>query len=228
MHEFKRIDAYSSQSTSLHLTQQTVCPHNQQSTTSSPQNIDLTVVVSYLNACDEFFTDAIKSLLTSVRITHLETPYDGIFVGTLIRLICLLPNLDSFRVWHLSLTKPRCLYGEEAVNLSLITNKNKITKVNIKWMTDLSQLQFILSLCPCIRYLEIDCSDNANLTLLIRFIFIRSTKYVSYLSVLCFCFGKLNDKKIKQFEKMISLEKFGHDYTIKHTDKKIYLQWKQQ
>jgi len=112
-------------------------------------------------------------------------------------------NIDSLRIWSLSLVKPRCLHEEEKTIFRLISTNNEIQKVNIQRMTDIDQVQCLINLCPYMQYFEIGCSSDIDFKLLVQFILIKNHRHISHLRVLCLCI---------------------HEYTIKRKVNKIYLQ----
>jgi hypothetical protein len=190
------------------------------------QDIELTFTAPFCRECNELFTDNTIILLNLLRITRLDIPYSGIFVGTLIDLIHHLPNLDSVRVWSLSLLKLSCISDEQISTLCLLSKTNKITKVNIQCLTELSQLQFLIDLCPRMQYLEISYLNDIDPKPFTRFILTKYLKSVFELCILCLYIAIPNDKIVEEIQDMINLEKLCDDYTIKCLYNKIYLRWK--
>ncbi len=183
------------------------------------QEIELAVTVSFYLQCNELFTDNAINLFTLLRITRLDILFSEISVDILTDLIHHLPNLVSLRVCSL-------LSDKQASTLCLLPNTNKITNVNIQCLTELVQIEFLIDLCPCVQYLEIGCSNDINYKSLIRFILMKDMKYTPYLCFLCLSSQQVNDKMIQEVQQMIQLEKLQSNYVIKHTDNKVYLQWK--
>jgi hypothetical protein len=194
--------------------------------TQPSRDVELTLILSFFRNSIELFTDDTISLFVLLRITRLDVLYTGIFIGTLIDLINHLPNLESMRVLSLLLLKPRCLSVEEVNTFRLVSNNNKITKVNIQWTTDLAQIQFLIDLCPSMHYLEINCSVNIDLKSLVRFILMKDLKYIPCLCRLCLHIPKDNHRMVEELQEMINFERLRRDYTIKHVGDSIYLSWK--
>jgi hypothetical protein len=194
--------------------------------TQPSRDVELTLILSFFKNSIELFADNTISLFALLRITRLDVLYTGIFIGTLIDLMNHLPNLDSMRILSLLLLQPRCLTVEEVNTFRLVSNNNKITKVNIQWTTDLAQIQFLIDLCRSMRYLEITCSVNVDLKVLIRFILIKDLKYIPHLCILCLHIPKETHRMVEELQEMINFERLRRDYTIKHLRDTIYLSWK--
>ena len=213
--KFPEVDPYFNQAVDLTLTKH-----------EDSQEIQLAVIAPFYLQCNELFTDNATTLFALLRISRLDILHNGIFVGILIDLIHHLPNLISLRVWSLSLVKSQWMSDEEASTLGLLLNNNTITQVSIQCLNDLAQIQFLIDLCPSMQYLEIECSNDINFISLIRFILMSHVKCIPYLYLVCLCTPQVNEKMIQDIHEMIQLEKLRFGYVIKHTNNKIYLQWK--
>jgi hypothetical protein len=172
---------------------------------------------------NELFTDNIINLFTLLQITRLNILYHGFFVGILINLLHHLPDLHTLGLWSLSLQKIPYVSDEQALDiLCVLSKRNKITRINIQSLTELSQLEFLLDLCPNIQYLQIDGLDNIDFKLFLRFILTKQLNHIT----LCLHSPTANDTTIDELHDMIHSKKLCHDYRIKHSYNKIYLQWK--
>jgi hypothetical protein len=185
----------------------------------------LTVTDHAYTGMDESFIDTIGPILAMVYINCLNITCREIFIGTLIDLIKYLPNLHSLVVSSLAMIHPRCLSVEEARTLRLVSNNNKITKVNLQRMNDLAQVQFLFDLCPRIEYLEVNCINDVFPEKFVRFILMKNTKYIPNLSSLCLEISLTNEDIVEKLKKMIDLEQLRQNYTIKQIDNRIYLRW---
>jgi hypothetical protein len=219
-YETSEIDAYFNQDIKLNLAEQNI------SSNDYSQDIELTVTAPLSRESTELLTDNTITLFTLLRIARLDVLFNEIFFRTLIDLIDHLPNLDSLRVRSVSLLKPQCVTDEQASTRCLLSNNNKITKVNIQCLTQLAQIKFLIDLCPNMQYLEIECLNNINPKLLIRFISTKKFQYIYYPCILCLHIPTKTDKIFEELREMIKFEKLYHHCKIKRLYNKIYLQCK--
>jgi len=116
---------------------------------------------------------------------------------------------------------------DETELISLISNKNQITKVNMEKISNINEICFLLELCPRMIYLKIDFINNIDMELFLRIILLKiKTKCNHQLRLLCFSIQAADDQMIKTLQTMITFEKLLLDYTIKRIQKNVYLQWK--
>jgi hypothetical protein len=167
----------------------------------------------------------IRRVLSIEQIYHLEITEQTIFIGSLIRTINLLPELNTLKVHSLSLDQPRELCAEEIEILASTANTSKITKVYLEVIGDIKEVYFLMKLCPFLTYLQLrGTSFNMSITLLLRTI-LQKIKYEHFRS-LCFSARAADDNMIKNLEQWINSEKLLLDYTTKRVLNNIYLQWK--
>jgi hypothetical protein len=185
----------------------------------------LTVIDHFDIDSDESFIDIVGPILLTIQITHLNITRSTIFVGTLISLVKYLPNIESLIISCLVMMNPRCLSVEESRTLRLISNNNKIIKVNLQRMSDLAQVQLLLDLCPHMEYLKVNCTNDISHERFVRFILMKDIKYIHNLSSLCLNVPPTNEDIVDKCKKMIDLEQLCHNYIIKQIDNQIYLQW---
>ncbi|CAF1218903.1 unnamed protein product [Rotaria sordida] len=175
--------------------------------------------------CFSLVKSYIDHILTIGQIYHLEI--SEVFINTFIQIINLLPKLDSLKIYSLPLKQSKCLSTNQTELMSLISNKNQITKVNLETITNIEEVYFLLELCPHIIYLKVDFINNIDIELFVRQILIKiNTKCHHQLRLLCFCISAADDQMIKTLQKMIRSEKLLLDYTIKRILNNIYLEWK--
>jgi hypothetical protein len=188
------------------------------------RSVALTILDTFGINRNTFSVHEILPVITELQITHLIIECPNIFIGVLIELLLLLPNLDSLKVYSLSLLKPRCLLKAEVAILRLILVNNNITKVNLERINELAEVQFLIDLCPRMQYFEVNCSNEIDFKLLVRFILMKTNRCISHLRTLCLSNKEANDEMIKGLQVMINFEQLLHDYTITFIDKKIYIQ----
>lgn len=185
---------------------------------------ELTIFEHSFTDYNEPLIDNMHSFFDIVQITELDVAFESIFVGMLLDLLRHLPNLNSLRVWSLSLIKPRCLHAAEEEIFRMISTYNKIRKVNIRRMTKITQVQFLIDLCPLMEYFEIGISSNFDFKSLVKIILIKNRKRISHLRVLCFCIQAANDNVIEELQDMLKLKKLKQKFTIERIDNRIYIQ----
>ncbi|CAF1491711.1 unnamed protein product [Rotaria sordida] len=171
---------------------------------------------------DELFIDMISPILAMIPITCLNITLNEIFIGTLIDLMKCLSNLDSLFISTLSMIQPRCLSIEEIKIFRLLSNTNKITKVNLEKMNDLEEVQFLVDLCPRMKYFEIDCTNGICPEKVLRFILMKNSKYIRNLCVLCLKISPMNMNIIDKLKNIIDIEQLCQTYTIEQIDSRIY------
>jgi hypothetical protein len=137
-----------------------------------------------------------------------------------------LPNLSSLRVSSLSTLYEKSFVNQEKELRCFVSNNNKITKVSLTKMTHLEEIQFLINLCPRMKYLEINHPQYIDLKLLTRFILMKISTEIPHLDSLCLFDPRANNDTVQLLRSMINIEKLLHDYTINCTSDKIFLQWK--
>ncbi len=96
-------------------------------------------------------------------------------------------------------------------------------------MIDIGEIRFIIDLCPCMRYLEIDCINEIDLVSLLQFILTKqNNNHIPYLSILCLHVQNFNDHIVEKLRKTITSEKLLIEYEIECIDDTINLYWKSQ
>ncbi|CAF2842113.1 unnamed protein product [Rotaria sp. Silwood2] len=208
------------------ITQDSIISNQQESIDSSmifSETNELTVIDLCNTEYNECFFDMIRPILTVVQITCLNITLSNIFIGTLIGLIKCLPNLDSLVISSLTMIQPRCLSVEEARTFRLLSNNNKITKVNLKQMNDLEQVQFLVDLCCHMKYFEVDCTNGVDPEKVLRFILMKNTKYMPNLCLLCLQTSETSMDIVDKLSNIIDFEQLCQNYRIKQIDNRIYL-----
>jgi hypothetical protein len=170
----------------------------------------------------------IRSILSVGQIYHVEIPKQEIFIGSLIRTINLLPELDTIKIHSLSLDQPRELCDEEIQILSSIANTSKITKLNLEMMNDIKEMDFIMKLCPYMTHFKLNSvTFIINIRLLLQIILEKiKQEHHEHLRSLCFSVPRMSDEMFQEFTNWINSEKLLFDYTIKRVFDNLYLQWK--
>ncbi len=97
--------------------------------------------------------------------------------------------------------------------------------VIIEKMIDLAQIQFLIHLCPHMKYFEIHSSSDIDCKSLIRFILVENHEYISYLRVICVDIQTENDELVEELQQMINVQKLHYNCRIKRLCNQIYMEW---
>ena len=144
----------------------------------------------------------------------------------LMKILRVLPHLDSLKVSFFLPTQLNNLSNEDAKLLSLISTNNKITKINLEQMIKFEQVDFLLILCPCIQHLQVGCEYDNKLMNVVRFILSKNTMQTPHFCSLCLYIPGINKKMIHPIQSLIDYDNLLTDYVIKHLPNNIILQWK--
>jgi hypothetical protein len=107
------------------------------------------------------------------------------------------------------------------------SNNNNITKVCLGQMDEHKVTHFFfMNLWTRIQYLEMICIKDVNIEMIIQIILKKYPNCIPHLRSICLYVTKINDKMVEQLQTVIDLEKLFDNYTIKHTNNKLYLRWK--
>ncbi|CAF3520128.1 unnamed protein product [Rotaria sp. Silwood1] len=221
-HVYEHIKNDIQQDNSIDITSQNI----RNSLISYNRGVELIVI----NYCDfeqyQSFIENIKSLFQLVQITCLNIDLSYLSIDLFINFICNLPNLDSLSMSCLPLLELN-ISSETQSKLQLISNQNKITKVNLEKLVDIKEVQFIIKLCPRLEFLQVGYTNNMNFELFIHFILINyKVKSLLNFRLLCLHSPVADQKTIKKIHNMIDSAKLLKHYSINRILDKIYLQWK--
>jgi hypothetical protein len=163
-------------------------------------------------------------ILSGIQFKSLYLGAYEISIGMFIKLLRLLPNLDSLEISSLLDIKMSYLFTEDAENIRLLSISNKITKVSQRLI--FNQVKFLINLCPRMEHFEGVGIIDKDLEKFVRFILKETITKIPYLHSLRFSVYNLNDKTIQKLQKMLNSEKLLSNYTIRYSDNDISLQWK--
>jgi hypothetical protein len=143
-----------------------------------------------------------------------------------IKLIGLLSDLKSLKLSSLSLTDAKRLSAEKWKTIQAVTYHNKITRVILDKMTDFGEIQFLMTLCPCVEYLETSPTNETDLELFVQFILTKqNSNRITRLSALCISVQNGTNQMIRDLQKMIKIKRLLYNYVIKRIGNHIYLHW---
>ena len=169
----------------------------------------------------------INRALTVAEYYHLEIPNEQIFNGTLIQLVDCLSKLQTLKIHSVSLEEQRDLCKEEVDILCSREDTNQITKVYLETMMDMSDIYFLMVLCPHMEYFRVDVIINMDAKSFVREILQKiNFEQNEYLRLLRFRVQAADDQIMKNLKKIIDDEKLLVDYSMKRVCESIYLQWK--
>jgi hypothetical protein len=173
---------------------------------------------------NQLFLDKFKSTFVAVRFTHLNMNCENISIEMLLKLIQLLPYLNSLKVSSLPLIQSDWLFDNNGEIYSISIN-NKITEVSIEKISNIEQVYFILYLCHRMQHLRLVVSKDMDLDMLVRFILKTSSINTRFLNSLCLFTSNANEDMVDQLQKMIKSEKLLFNFNIKCVCNSILLKW---
>ncbi|CAF2742025.1 unnamed protein product [Rotaria sp. Silwood2] len=189
-------------------------------------NIQYTIADSCSATWYQSVINKINPIFFAVRFTRLHINCNEMFTGTFVKLVQLLPNLQSLKLSSFPFLQLSYLSNEDKLNLNLISIKNKITEVSFEGMNDFEQVYFVIFLCTHMQYLEVRCTKYTNLDILLRCVLIKNCTLTPYLRSLNFYVPNASEALVYKLQTLIYHEKLLNDYTIKRCGENIYLQWR--
>jgi hypothetical protein len=170
------------------------------------------------------FIDKISPILLAIQFTSLFVSFSDLSIRTLVKIIGLVPNLDSLKVFTLSLQELSSLSMEDTESLRLVSISNKITRV-LQSMLAVDMTDFLINLCPRMEHFETKWMGDTDLERCVRVILMKTITCIPNLHSLRFDTNKANDEKVHKLQKMIDSEKLLSNYTIKRSGDYISLRW---
>ncbi|CAF1122191.1 unnamed protein product [Adineta steineri] len=168
----------------------------------------------------------LRRILTAGEVYHLKIN-DEIFSTELIRMLNLLPYLDSLQLSSVRLSNLTNMINEEREILSMVTCQNQITKVYLRKMIQIEDIYFLIDQCPRMTYLKVDFSNHMDIEVNIPKILMKiNTKYNHHIRLLCFRVVVADEKLVENLKRLIHFEKFFSDYKIKRVFDDIYIECK--
>ncbi len=93
-------------------------------------------------------------------------------------------------------------------------------------MTDFGEIQFLMTLCPCVEYLQTSLTNETDLELFVQFILTKqNSNRITRLSTLCISVQNGTNQMIRDLQKMIKIKRLLYNYVIKRIGNHIYLHW---
>ncbi|CAF1030788.1 unnamed protein product [Adineta steineri] len=169
----------------------------------------------------------IRYVSSVMQIDHLVIQ-QKIFVDKLAEILCLLRELDSLDVSMISFLYPRQVTLDEVMEIFRSTTHIKITKLRVRKISKIEEINFFLAFCPLIKQLEINELPKINVEFFLRslLIQIRNRSKFQNLRLICIQLPTADDKMILKLNQMIQVENLLVDFKIKRIEEKIFVEWK--
>jgi DNA integrity scanning protein DisA with diadenylate cyclase activity len=170
----------------------------------------------------------INRALNIAQINHLVIQDEQLFNGTLRNAVNSLPDLMTLYISSLSFEESRELCEEEVDVLLSGESTSQITKVCLEMMMEITDIYFLMDVCPKMEYLRVGSLNDMDVGLFVREILHKiNSENNQHLRLLSFIVEEANDELIQKLAKMIDTEKLVTNYSIQYVyHKNIFLQWK--
>jgi hypothetical protein len=202
-----------------HIYHENISFAEQESMDISKSMAQLTVRGCHLAKYDQWFIDYIQFISSLVNITSLHIEFNYFSLDILLQFFHRLSNLDSLTIVFTVLNQIQPLTQEQ---IDMISKMNKLTKINIEQMVDLTRIDILINLCLQIECLQVKCRNYSELESILRLILMKRK---SALSSICFGISEADDSIVKKLQTIIDSEKLLVNYTIQRIDHRIVLNW---
>ncbi len=186
----------------------------------------MTIKYVYSGEPVSFLLDQVKRVLDFAQIYHLNIEQQ-ICDERLMQIIHLLPDLITLNINSLAFYGSECSIDREFPSSSALEHAKNIKYVCLEKAHSIEDIDFLMSFCPQMEYLNVECITKMNIETFLKDILnkINQTHH-EHLRLLCIYITTADDQMIKQLNKMIDDEKLLLDYTIHRQLYNIYLKWK--
>ncbi|CAF1393337.1 unnamed protein product [Adineta ricciae] len=191
------------------------------------KSTQLTVKYVYSYEPAHLLLQQIKRVLNFTQIYHLNIE-QKISTMRLMEILHLLPDLITLKINSLSLYQTSFRVFERELDRTLVLeHTNNIKCVYLEKTFTTKDISFLISFCPQMKYLNVECLQNMNIQLFLRKILKQmNEKHHEYLRSLCIYTKKADEQMVKELNEMISQETLLADYTIRRELYNIHLKWK--
>jgi hypothetical protein len=168
---------------------------------------------------DKVVSKEIKRVLTITQIYHLEIREKKISIPVLIQAVNLLSDITTLKLHSLSRDETIELTVKELLILCSMKETSKITEIYLEEIGDVQELDFLFTLCPCMRYFKVGCINTMDVQLFLRTVFkkINHTNNHYHLRSLCFHVQTVDHQIVENIEEMIKCEKLFPHFTVTRT-----------
>ena len=183
--------------------------------------------ISWIPSNDQtpYFIDTLKLHFAAAHLTHLNINHK-ITKKKLVKIMQLLPNLDSFKLLSVSYVGTNWLIKENGDDVFSASINIKITKINIEMIKNIEQVHFLLYLCRHTQYFQVNIPKEMDLEGLVRFILIKASTYILHLTSFCIYIPNADEKMLSLLQKLIDTEELSPYFMIKFVGNKIFLKCK--
>ncbi|CAF1256079.1 unnamed protein product [Adineta steineri] len=189
-----------------------------------------TLLTIRYNPIDEYrqvLLDEIEWIVDVATIYHLEICEHDFFIGAIIEIMNLLPDLDSLKLLSITLPTTTLLSIEEREEINFIVDNNEITKVYLEKMNKFDDVLFLIDLFPELKYLQIGCTSDIDINLFLQIILMKiNNKTDSNLHLLAISIPTADDYMMEKIQNIIDSKSLLFNYTIKRTYDTIFLRMK--
>jgi hypothetical protein len=178
-------------------------------------------LVAHNTKYDSMITSKLSSVIPLTQLTHLcfgQSPFPTILM---LELLDRAINVHTLILHNTKMLDIQTLTADQTDILYRIFQKNTIRKISIDVQCTLRHYQFLLNLCPQLKYLKMKLTKKIES--IIRFLLFKSQNKTSQLSLLCI--SHTDKILLKQIQTMIDREKLLNDYSIELTNNELYLWW---
>ncbi|CAF3997583.1 unnamed protein product, partial [Adineta steineri] len=187
----------------------------------------LTVRYKPMDEYRQTLLDEIEWIVDVATIYHLEISEEDFFIGAIIEIMNLLPDLDSLKLSSITLPSTTLLSIEEREEINFIVDNNEITKVYLEKMNKFDDVLFLIDLFPELKYLQIGCTSDIDINLFLQIILMKiDNKTESNLHLLAISVPTADDSMMERIQNIIDSKSLLFNYTIKRTCDTIFLQMK--
>ena len=186
-----------------------------------------------LNEQNKEFGDHWKSHFQTVEFTHLNILCSILSIDMLIKVLSVLPQVDSLELSSSLLVGADWLSTELQERFSMLSTGKTITTVKLSEVNEIEQVKFLMDFCPRMKYLMIEGSIGENkLRNLIEIISLNKATITRFLHCLWICVQNANNYLVQFIEDVVDFERFFNgnhvfrDYVIGQLGDEIYLTWK--
>ncbi len=194
-------------------------------------SVELSVRGSVHSKDNQPFIDKISPLFEMIQLTCLDIYCSDVAVPMLIKILNFLANIHSMRISDLPLPEEifDCNDDIDIDMFNLFLKNNKITKVTLRNISGLEQIDFILDIFPRMQYLALQKISNIDLKLIVQSTLLKIKEkniYRPMKTCVVVVVVEATNNKIQQLQKLIDSKNLFQNYTLNRQYDRIYLQWK--
>jgi len=173
------------------------------------------------------FINKIIPLFEMLNVTRLNIDCSQIIANIFLKILSLLPNLDSMRIISFPPSEELFLIDGNAQMFYRFLENNKITKLSLRDIRDIEQMFSIINHFPHIKFIELQQISDCSVELIIRCTFWKlQITNNHHIKTLCVNFDEGSDDQVEKLQEMINSENLLKDYIIYRRRDKYYLEWK--